>query len=143
VDFENTPAHEVLEQMLASFDEELARHDVVVFSDYGKGGLAHIPQMIQRARAAAGRCWSTPRAATTPAMPAPRADPQPLELAQVTGPWRDEAHLRTGAGPAHPWASKPCCTRSEEGMTLFDAQAPTMWPPRPARSSTSPARATP
>ena len=42
VDFEREPDHEVLGQMLGDFQRELAHHDVVLFSDYGKGGLAHI-----------------------------------------------------------------------------------------------------
>ena len=50
--------------------------------------------------------------------------PNRSELAQVTGPWRDEAHLgelaqglRTTLG-----LEALLLTRSEEGMTLFDAQ---------------------
>jgi len=125
VDFENTPAHEVLEQMLASFDEELARHDVVVFSDYGKGGLAHIPQMIQRARAAGRPVLVDPKGSDyTRYAGATVLTPNRSELAQVTGPWRDEAHLselaqglRTTLG-----LEALLLTRSEEGMTLFDAQ---------------------
>ncbi|WP_374428810.1 D-glycero-beta-D-manno-heptose-7-phosphate kinase [Ideonella dechloratans] len=125
VDFENTPAHEVLEQMLASFDEELARHDVVVFSDYGKGGLAHIPQMIQRARAAGRPVLVDPKGSDyTRYAGATVLTPNRSELAQVTGPWRDEAHLselaqrlRTSLG-----LDALLLTRSEEGMTLFDAQ---------------------
>lgn len=125
VDFENTPAHEVLEQMLASFDEELTRHDVVVFSDYGKGGLAHIPQMIQRARAAGRPVLVDPKGSDyTRYATATVLTPNRSELAQVTGPWRDEAHLgelaqglRTSLG-----LEALLLTRSEEGMTLFDAQ---------------------
>lgn len=29
--------------MLDAFEEQLPSHDVVLFSDYGKGGLTHIP----------------------------------------------------------------------------------------------------
>ena len=43
----------------------VADADVVILSDYGKGGLAHIATMIERARARrASRCWSTRRATT-------------------------------------------------------------------------------
>jgi len=52
VDFEREPAHEVLAQMLSDFEQALPHHDVVLFSDYGKGGLAHIPRMIELARQA-------------------------------------------------------------------------------------------
>jgi rfaE bifunctional protein kinase chain/domain len=41
VDFENTPAHEVLLASLARFDELLPTYDVILMSDYAKGGLPH------------------------------------------------------------------------------------------------------
>lgn len=124
VDFENTPAHKVLEQMLASFDEELARHDVVVFSDYGKGDLAHIPQMIQRARAAGRPVLIDPKGSDyTRYATATVLTPNRSELAQVTGPWRDEAHLgELAQGLRTTLGLEALLTRSEEGMTLFDAQ---------------------
>ncbi|MFX6040525.1 hypothetical protein ABTE96_21385, partial [Acinetobacter baumannii] len=52
IDFENEPDHEVLSQMLDAFEEQLPSHDLVLFSDYGKGGLTHIPRMIELARRA-------------------------------------------------------------------------------------------
>ena len=52
IDFENSPAHEVLHAKLAEFEERLPACDVVILSDYGKGGLAHIAEMIRLARAA-------------------------------------------------------------------------------------------
>ena len=52
MDFENEPDHEVLALQTSSFAELLPKQDAILFSDYGKGGLAHIPQMIEAARAA-------------------------------------------------------------------------------------------
>ena len=52
VDFENQPDHEVLASMAAEYERVLPAHDAVLFSDYGKGGLAHITPMIEMARAA-------------------------------------------------------------------------------------------
>jgi D-glycero-beta-D-manno-heptose-7-phosphate kinase len=52
MDFENEPDHEVLGMQTEEFARLLPQHDAVLFSDYGKGGLAHIPAMIERARAA-------------------------------------------------------------------------------------------
>jgi len=51
-DFENQPDHEVLEQMFADYQQQLGQHDVVLMSDYGKGGLTHVGRMIELARAA-------------------------------------------------------------------------------------------
>ena len=52
IDFETLPSHEVLADKLADFESLLAGCDVLVLSDYGKGGLAHIAKMIELARAA-------------------------------------------------------------------------------------------
>ena len=52
LDFENTPKNEVLASQSATFERLHLQHDVVLFSDYGKGGLAHILLMIAKARAA-------------------------------------------------------------------------------------------
>ena len=69
--------------------------DVVVLSDYGKGGLAHIATMIARARAARqAACWSIRRATTGRATAARRCSrPTAASSAQVVGRWRDEADL--------------------------------------------------
>ncbi|WP_374243654.1 bifunctional heptose 7-phosphate kinase/heptose 1-phosphate adenyltransferase, partial [Zoogloea sp.] len=52
IDFETAPSHEVLAAKLAEFAERVADCDAVILSDYGKGGLAHIGEMIRLARAA-------------------------------------------------------------------------------------------
>jgi D-glycero-beta-D-manno-heptose-7-phosphate kinase len=52
VDFENTPQNEVLASQTDQFMQLLPAHNVVLFSDYGKGGLAHVSQMIAAARTA-------------------------------------------------------------------------------------------
>jgi rfaE bifunctional protein kinase chain/domain len=52
LDFEEEPASDVLMSKLASFESLLPNVQAVIFSDYGKGALKHIPQMIQLARQA-------------------------------------------------------------------------------------------
>jgi len=49
MDFENTPQNEVLASQSSSFAALLPQHQAVLFSDYGKGGLAHVTQMIATA----------------------------------------------------------------------------------------------
>ncbi len=125
VDFENTPDHEVLAQMLAAFDAELAQHDAVIFSDYGKGGLAHIPHMIEAARAAGKPVLIDPKGQDYARYAgASVLTPNRGELAQITGPWRDEAHLAqlAQAMRAELKVDALLLTRSEDGMTLFDDQ---------------------
>ena len=122
VDFENDPGHEVLAQMVDAFVENLPAHDIVLFSDYGKGGLAHIPRMIELARAAGkpvfvdpkGRDYRRYAGATV-------ITPNRTELAQVVGAWKDEADLadRVAALRESIAVDAVLLTRSEEGMTLF------------------------
>ena len=124
IDFENQPDHEVLAAMLDDFERVLPDHDAVLFSDYGKGGLAHIPQMIERARRLGkpvlvdpkGSDWSRYAGATA-------ITPNRAELAQVVGAWNGEADLDTRAQRLRGELDVEgiVLTRSEEGMSLFDA----------------------
>ena len=94
IDFEKEPDHEVLAGMLERFAALLAEHDAVLFSDYGKGGLAHIPHMIRMAREAGkpvlvdpkGSDWARYEHASV-------ITPNRAELAQVVGHWASEAQL--------------------------------------------------
>ncbi len=125
IDFENQPDHEVLAGMLADFERVLPDHDAVLFSDYGKGGLTHIPRMIELARAdrkpvlidPKGSDYSRYAGATV-------ITPNRAELAQVIGAWSSEAQLHERAQAlreAHRLDAL-LLTRSEDGMSLFDAQ---------------------
>ena len=123
VDFESEPDHEVLGQMVDAFAEQLPEHDVVLFSDYGKGGLAHIPRMIELARAAGKPVLIDPKGSDYRRYAgASVITPNRGELAQVVGHWRDEADLtaRVAALRESIGVQSVLLTRSEEGMTLFD-----------------------
>ncbi|HKB73045.1 MAG TPA: PfkB family carbohydrate kinase, partial [Burkholderiales bacterium] len=50
IDFEKLPSREVLRDKLDDYRQMVADCDVVILSDYGKGGLTHISQMIEVAR---------------------------------------------------------------------------------------------
>ena len=92
IDFETAPSHEVLADKLSDFESSLANYDVVVLSDYGKGGLAHIAKMIGMARAAGKRVlvdpkgddWSRYKGAHV-------VTPNRKELADVVGTWKSES----------------------------------------------------
>ena len=124
VDFENQPDHEVLASLLGDFERVLPDHDAVLFSDYGKGGLEHIETMIERARALGkpvlvdpkGSDYARYRGATV-------ITPNRAELAQVIGAWSSEAQLAERAEQlrAELDVDGLLVTRSEEGMSLFDA----------------------
>jgi rfaE bifunctional protein kinase chain/domain len=131
VDFENQPDHEVLAGMLADYERLLAEHDAVLFSDYGKGGLTHIPRMIELARAAGKPVLIDPKGSDYARYAgASVITPNRAELAQVIGAWNSEAqlHERAQALRAQLGLEALLLTRSEEGMSLFDAQGHTQVP---------------
>lgn len=124
VDFENEPDHEVLGQMLGAFAEQLGAHDLVLFSDYGKGGLAHIPRMIELARAAGKTVLVDPKGSDYRRYAgASVITPNRDELAHVAGRWHGEDELRQKVDALRESISVDAVllTRSEEGMTLFNA----------------------
>ena len=108
----------MLAAKLDDFETLLADTDAVVLSDYGKGGLAHISEMIALARAPqASRCWSTPRATTgTRYRGATLITPNRGEFREVAGRWSDEADFdapRAGAARAS-WSSARCWSRARK-----------------------------
>ena len=127
IDFENEPGHEVLESKLADFERKLPECDVVVLSDYGKGGLKHIERMIESARDKGkpilvdpkGDDYSRYAGATV-------ITPNRSELREVVGRWKDEADLTRRARQLRESLKVDALlvTRSEEGMTLFTDDAP-------------------
>ena len=124
IDFENWPDHEVLKAKLAEFEERVAACDAVILSDYGKGGLAHIGEMIRLAKAAGkpvlvdpkGEDYKRYRGATV-------ITPNRAELREVVGRWSDDAELADKARRlmGELGIGALLVTRSEEGMTLFSA----------------------
>ncbi len=125
IDFENTPDHEVLLSSLERFKTLLPTHDVVLLSDYAKGGLVHITAMIAAARAAGkpilvdpkGPNWEQYRGATL-------ITPNRAELVQVIGQWHSEEDLeaRVTALRKSLEIESLLLTRSEEGMSLYTEQ---------------------
>lgn len=123
IDFENEPDHEVLTQALDAFEQQLPRHDAVLFSDYGKGGLTHITRMIELARAAGKPVLVDPKGSDYARYAgATVITPNRGELAQVVGAWRSEAQLleRAQALRTRLGVGSLLLTRSEDGMSLFD-----------------------
>ena len=125
LDFENTPEHEVLASQSATFETLYPEHQAVLFSDYGKGGLAHIVTMIAQARAAGKVVLVDPKGSDFERYRnASIITPNRAELEQVIGPWGSETELRAKTQNLRSALNLQALlvTRSEEGMTLFDAQ---------------------
>ncbi len=125
LDFENTPQSELLATQSAAFAQLLPNHQAVLFSDYGKGGLAHVSEMIGSARAAGKAILIDPKGTDyLRYQSATVITPNRLELQQVIGIWHDEVQLQSRVDQlrARCKIDALLLTRSEEGMTLFDDQ---------------------
>ena len=125
VDFEAQPPGALIDAKLESVCTQVAGHDVLILSDYGKGTLERIESMIAAANAARvpvlvdpkGDDYARYRGATV-------LTPNRAELRAVVGRWHDEADLarRAQALRSELQLRYLLLTRSEEGMTLFGAE---------------------
>ncbi len=124
IDFEKPPSREVLRDKLDDYRRMVADRDIVVLSDYGKGGLTHIAQMIEIARAQGktvlvdpkGDDYSRYAGATV-------VTPNRAELREVVGSWKDENELTAKAQALRERLGLRALlvTRGAEGMTLYEA----------------------
>ncbi|ARP89987.1 D-glycero-beta-D-manno-heptose-7-phosphate kinase [Bordetella genomosp. 9] len=122
VDFEESPGASALDALDAEFDRQLEGHDVVVLSDYAKGALGRVQNLIARARAAGvpvlvdpkGDHYDIYRGATL-------VTPNRAEMQQAVGRWRSEDDLAQRAQQLREKLNLEALlvTRSEQGMTLF------------------------
>ena len=123
LDFEELPHHEVLEQVKERYQKVLPDYDAVIFSDYGKGGLTHIADMIDWAKQAGKIVLIDPKGDDYEKYAgATLITPNRSELKEVVGSWRNEDELTDKAQylRRHLDLTAILLTRSEEGMTLFN-----------------------
>ncbi len=133
IDFETAPSHEVLLSKLSDFPGLLEQADLVILSDYGKGGLRHIESMIGQCRRAGkpvlvdpkGEDYRRYRGATL-------LTPNKSEFRQVAGSWKSDTELAAKAEKmrAELQLDALLVTRSEEGMTLYQPGRVTHEPTR-------------
>ncbi len=98
---------------------------MVVLSDYGKGGLTHIAEMIQLAQAAGKPVLVDPKGEDYMRYQgATLLTPNRSEFRDVAGGWSSEAELNAKAEKLRTELQLEALlvTRSEEGMTLFREQ---------------------
>ena len=122
MDFERSPSREVLASKLTQYKIALAECDVVILSDYGKGGMTHIGQMVQLARRATKRVLVDPKGDDySRYRGASIITPNRAELREVVGTWKDDADLSRRAEDLRRRLTLEALlvTRGEEGMTLF------------------------
>jgi len=122
IDFERPPSREVLASKLEDFKRALPESDAVILSDYGKGGLAHIAEMIRSARRAGKRVLVDPKGDDYSRYKgASIITPNVAELREVVGTWKDEKDLKSRAERLREKLGLEALllTRGEDGMTLF------------------------
>jgi D-glycero-beta-D-manno-heptose-7-phosphate kinase len=122
IDFEHPPADSILQDKLSQYNALLSNYDVVVVSDYAKGSLVNVTEMIAAARKQAkpivvdpkGEDFSRYRGASI-------LTPNTAELRQVAGSWKNEAELTAKAQRMRTVLELDALllTRSEEGMSLY------------------------
>lgn len=122
IDFENVPSNHALEAKQSEFARRVDAHDVVVFSDYRKGALDRVAELIKLARQSnkltivdpKGRDFSRYAGANV-------ITPNRSELALATGDWDDEAEMDRNAQRLRGELDLDALllTMSEEGMKLY------------------------
>jgi rfaE bifunctional protein kinase chain/domain len=124
IDFEESPGHEVLAANLEEFAERVPQCDAVILSDYGKGGLIHVARMIALARQAGKIVLVDPKGEDySRYLGASLVTPNRAEFREVAGSWKSEEEFTAKAEGmlAELQLQALLVTRSEEGMTLFEA----------------------
>jgi rfaE bifunctional protein kinase chain/domain len=135
-DFEQAPTDEVLAQCLDDFSAMLPSSDVVILSDYGKGGLKHVSKMIDLANAAnipvvidpKGEDYTRYKGATL-------ITPNMKEFETVVGKVSSEQDFASKAQQLRSDLSLDylLVTRSEKGMSLFTSAGEQFDSPATAR----------
>jgi rfaE bifunctional protein kinase chain/domain len=124
IDFETPPSHEVLHAALEDFRAQLPLADVVILSDYGKGGLTHIAEMIRLARSMGKPVLVDPKGDDYARYAgATLLTPNRSEFREVAGSWHNETELNGKAEKLRTELQLDALlvTRSEDGMSLYQA----------------------
>ena len=124
IDFEDAPSDTVLRDKLKQFNALLPQYDVVILSDYAKGSLVNVAEMIKAARAAGKIVMVDPKGDDFSRYTgASVLTPNKSELRRVIGNWSTEEQLTERAQQmrAQLGLEALLLTRSEEGMSLYTA----------------------
>ncbi len=123
VDRETRPDHEILSAILTHIEHHLDTAQALILSDYGKGGLEHITEILALAVNNQVPVCIDPKGDNYERYKnATLITPNEKEFAQVVGRWRNEDEFRSkGRALVKELNLKGLLvTRSEKGMTLFE-----------------------
>ncbi|MEK7207592.1 MAG: D-glycero-beta-D-manno-heptose-7-phosphate kinase [Pseudomonadota bacterium] len=136
IDFESPVSKDARVKLLDHYLKHVSEYDVVILSDYGKGGLGYIQEMIHAARSAAkpvvvdpkGRDYSGYRGATL-------ITPNRKEFELVAGHFLDNTDLvkKASAMATEFELDGVLVTRGEEGMSLVERSGRALHMPARAR----------
>lgn len=122
IDFEEKPSHEILAEVLDTYSEIIKEHEVVILSDYGKGGLSHTIKMIEIAKQNGKQVLIDPKGSDYAKYSnATIITPNRSELKDAIGEWQNEEELIQKANQLRKELNLEhlLLTKSEDGMTLF------------------------
>lgn len=125
VDFEEKPTANALAVLMQSAREQIAHHDVIVLSDYAKGVLHDVAELIAVARAAGKVVLVDPKGSDyTRYRGADLVTPNRIEMQEAVGAWSSEDDLTARAQHLRQTLalSALLVTRSEQGMTLYTGE---------------------
>ncbi len=131
IDFEEAPSETVLRDKLTQYNALLPSFDLVVLSDYAKGSLVNVGQMIAAARKLGKTILVDPKGDDfTRYRGASIMTPNKSELRQVVGKWKSEEDLTQRAQALRAELELPALllTRSEEGMSLYTEEGVQHYP---------------
>ena len=124
IDFEDAPSDTVLRDKLTQFNSVLDDYGVIILSDYNKGSLVNVAEMIRAARAAGKVVMVDPKGDDfSPYAGATILTPNKSELKRIVGSWKTEEQLTEKAQSLRQQLGLDALllTRSEEGMSLYSA----------------------
>jgi len=122
IDFEEAPTDTVLRDKLTQFNSLVGAYDVIVFSDYAKGSLVSVAEMIGVARQLGKRILVDPKGDDFSRYAgASILTPNKSEMVRIVGQWKSEDDLTARAQKlrAELGLEALLLTRSEEGMSLY------------------------
>ncbi|TCT07107.1 D-glycero-beta-D-manno-heptose-7-phosphate kinase [Paralcaligenes ureilyticus] len=122
IDFEQTPVKASLARIEAELSALVAKHDMLVLSDYAKGALGQVEALIRIARHAGVPVLVDPKGHMYKRyFGATMMTPNRAEMREAIGHWQTEEELASRAQALRTELELEALlvTRSEQGMTLF------------------------